>query len=99
MGQLAALGLEPAMEITDLFDREVVITMLPDDDALREVVLGREGYGSGGLASGLRRGAIHLSMSTVSTSTASYLAGEHARSGQGYVAAPVFGNPDAAKAR
>jgi hypothetical protein len=34
-----------------------------------------------------------------STATASELAGEHALCGQGYVAAPVFGNPDAAKAR
>ena len=50
-------------------------------------------------ASGLKRGAIHLSMSTISTATASQLAAEHARHGQGYVAAPVFGNPDAAKAR
>ena len=38
-------------------------------------------------------------MSTISTSAASDLAKEHARHGQGYVAAPVFGNPDAAKAR
>ena len=38
-------------------------------------------------------------MSTISTSAASDLASEHARHGQGYVAAPVFGNPDAAKAR
>ena len=38
-------------------------------------------------------------MSTISTAAASLLAGEHARLGQGYVAAPVFGNPDAAKAR
>ena len=52
-----------------------------------------------GLAAGLGRGAIHLSMSTISTSAASDLAREHARHGQGYVAAPVFGNPDAAKAR
>jgi 3-hydroxyisobutyrate dehydrogenase-like beta-hydroxyacid dehydrogenase len=44
-------------------------------------------------------GAIHLSMSTISTTAASLLASEHARNGQGYVAAPVFGNPDAAKAR
>jgi 3-hydroxyisobutyrate dehydrogenase-like beta-hydroxyacid dehydrogenase len=99
MGKLAALGLEPTMQITGLFDREVVISMVPDDAALREVALGREDCGIGGLASGLRRGAIHLSMSTVSTSIASYLASEHARRGQGYVAAPVFGNPDAAKAR
>ena len=44
-------------------------------------------------------GAIHLSMSTISSAAASLLASEHARNGQGYVAAPVFGNPDAAKAR
>jgi len=99
MDKLVALGLKPTTEITDLFDREVVISMLPDDTAVRDVVLGREDLGIAGLASGLKRGAIHLSMSTISTSTASHLAREHARHGQGYVAAPVFGNPDAAKAR
>jgi 3-hydroxyisobutyrate dehydrogenase-like beta-hydroxyacid dehydrogenase len=99
MDKLVALGLKPTTEITDLFDREVVISMLPDDTAVRAVVLGREDLGTDGLASGLKRGAIHLCMSTISTSTASHLASEHARHGQGYVAAPVFGNPDAAKAR
>jgi hypothetical protein len=44
-------------------------------------------------------GAIHLSMSTISTTASSELASEHARDGQGYVAAPVFGNPDAANRR
>ena len=73
--------------------------MLPDDTAVRDVVIGREDLGIDGLASGLQRGAIHLSMSTISTSAASDLAKEHARHGQGYVAAPVFGNPDAAKTR
>jgi 3-hydroxyisobutyrate dehydrogenase-like beta-hydroxyacid dehydrogenase len=97
--KLAALGLEPTTEITNLFDCEVVISMLPDDTAARDVVFGRGGVGIDGLASGLKPGAIHLSMSTISTSTASDLAKEHARHGQGYVAAPVFGNPDAAKAR
>lgn len=97
--KLIALGLKGTTEITDLFDCDVVISMLPDDSAAREVVLGREDLGIDGLASGLKRGATHLSMSTISTSTASQLAREHARHGQGYVAAPVFGNPDAAKAR
>jgi len=96
---LAALGLKPTTNITDLFDCEVVISMLPDDTAVRDVIIGREDLGIDGLASGLQRGAIHLSMSTISTSAASDLAKEHARHGQGYVAAPVFGNPDAAKAR
>jgi 3-hydroxyisobutyrate dehydrogenase-like beta-hydroxyacid dehydrogenase len=99
MDKLVALGLKPTTNIADLFDREVIISMLPDDDAVRDVVLGREDLGIGGLAAGLKRGAIHLSMSTISTSTASRLASEHTRHGQGYVAAPVFGNPDAAKAR
>lgn len=99
MAKLKAFGLQPTTNIADLFDCEVVITMLPDDAAVRDVVIGREDLGIAGLASGLKRGAIHLSMSTISTSAASDLAKEHARHGQGYVAAPVFGNPDAAKAR
>jgi 3-hydroxyisobutyrate dehydrogenase-like beta-hydroxyacid dehydrogenase len=97
--KLAALGFKPTTDIADLFDCEFVITMLPDDAALREVVFGRPGSGAPGLAAGLMPGAIHLSMSTISTIAASELASEHARCGQGYVAAPVFGNPDAAKAR
>jgi 3-hydroxyisobutyrate dehydrogenase-like beta-hydroxyacid dehydrogenase len=99
MGKLAALGLKPTTNIADLFDCEVVISMLPDDAAVREIVLGREEIGLGGLAQGLRPGAVHLSMSTISTAAASELASEHAINEQGYVAAPVFGNPDAAKAR
>jgi 3-hydroxyisobutyrate dehydrogenase-like beta-hydroxyacid dehydrogenase len=97
MGTLLALGLKPTTNLADLFDCEVVISMLPDDEAVREVALGRQGRK--GLAAGLRPGAIHLSMSTISTAAASQLASAHARCGQGYVAAPVFGNPDAAKAR
>ena len=99
LADLAALGLTPTTDIDDLLDCEVVISMLPDDDAVREIVFGRSDIGLDGLASGLMPGAIHLSMSTISTAAASLLAGEHTRNGQGYVAAPVFGNPDAAKAR
>ena len=99
IGELEELGLRPTTDIGDLLDCELVITMLPDDDAVREIVFGREDLGLDGLAAGLMPGAIHLSMSTISTAAASLLASEHARNGQGYVAAPVFGNPDAAKAR
>jgi 3-hydroxyisobutyrate dehydrogenase-like beta-hydroxyacid dehydrogenase len=98
-GKLEALGLRPTTDIGDLLDCEVVISMLPDDEAVREIVFGRKDLGLEGLAAGLMPGAIHLSMSTISTAAASLLAGEHARNRQGYVAAPVFGNPDAAKAR
>src|SRR4030088_613432 len=98
IGKLEALGLRPTTDIGDLLHCEVVISMLPDDDAVREIVFGRRDTGFDGLASGLMPGSIHLSMSTISTAAASLLASEHARNGQGYVAAPVFGNPDAAKA-
>lgn len=98
-GELEALGLKPTTDIGDLLDCDVVISMLPDDDAVSEVVFGASDDDLDGLAAGLMPGAIHLSMSTISTAAASVMANEHARHGQGYVAAPVFGNPDAAKAR
>jgi 3-hydroxyisobutyrate dehydrogenase-like beta-hydroxyacid dehydrogenase len=44
-------------------------------------------------------GALHLSMSTISTAAAARFAQEHKGCKQHYVAAPVFGNPDAARAR
>jgi 3-hydroxyisobutyrate dehydrogenase-like beta-hydroxyacid dehydrogenase len=97
--KLVSLGLRPTTKIADLFDCDVVISMLPDDTAVRDVVRGRADLGIAGLAAGLKRGAIHLSMSTISSSAATELASEHAHYGQGYVAAPVFGNPEAAKAR
>src|ERR1700709_1906069 len=99
IARLEALGLRPTTAFGDLLHCEVVISMLPDDDAVREIVSGRSDIGLDGLAAGLMPGSIHLSMSTISTAAASLLASEHARNGQGYVAAPVFGNPDAAKAR
>ncbi|MDB5576742.1 MAG: 3-hydroxyisobutyrate dehydrogenase [Bradyrhizobium sp.] len=97
-GELEALGLKPTTDLGDLLDCDVVISMLPDDDAVSEVVFGASDDDLDGLAAGLMPGAIHLSMSTISTAAASVMASEHARHGQGYVAAPVFGNPDAARA-
>jgi 3-hydroxyisobutyrate dehydrogenase-like beta-hydroxyacid dehydrogenase len=96
--QLRALGLEPTTDLADLFGCATVITMLPDDDVVLGVALGRDARGPA-LADGLATGAIHLSMSTISTTAAARLAAGHARKGQGYVAAPVFGNPDAARER
>ena len=40
-------------DITKLFDCEVVISILPDDDAVRDVVFGRADLGIDGLALGL----------------------------------------------
>lgn len=71
-----------------------VVTMLANDAALREVTLGKDG-----LVNGLGEGGIHVSMSTVSPATAKALAAAHAERGSHYVAAPVFGRPEAAAAR
>lgn len=94
MERLARLGVRPTMDAADLFACGIVISMLPDDAAVHDVF-----FGPLGLARGMKAGAIHLSMSTISTGAASIFAEEHARLNQGYVAAPVFGNPDAAKER
>jgi 3-hydroxyisobutyrate dehydrogenase-like beta-hydroxyacid dehydrogenase len=95
----AALGLDTTAEVADLFDCEIVVSMLPDDKAVRDVMFGLDPQPGNGLASGLMPGAIHLSMSTISTAASSAIESEHAKLNQGYVAAPVFGNPDAAQAR
>jgi 3-hydroxyisobutyrate dehydrogenase-like beta-hydroxyacid dehydrogenase len=99
IAQLKPLGISATTEMGDFLDCQLVISMLPDDDAVRQVVVGSKDDHLGGLAARLMPGAIHLSMSTISTTCAAQLSVEHAHRGQGYVAAPVFGNPDAAKAR
>jgi 3-hydroxyisobutyrate dehydrogenase-like beta-hydroxyacid dehydrogenase len=97
--RLAALGLKPTTDLGTLADCQIVVNMVSDDAAARDIVFGSKGLGMQGLAEILPRGAIHLSMSTISALTSSALDKEHALHAQGYVAAPVFGNPDAAKAR
>jgi phosphoglycerate dehydrogenase-like enzyme len=58
IGEIAALGLKPTTEIADLFDCSIVISMLPDDLAVREIVFGREDFGVDGLAGGLDRKSV-----------------------------------------
>jgi 3-hydroxyisobutyrate dehydrogenase-like beta-hydroxyacid dehydrogenase len=94
VGALASSGAIAAERLSDLASCDVVLTSLPDDNALAEVVIGSEG-----LAAILSPGAIHLSMSTVSPGISRRVAEEHARHGQAYVAAPVLGNPDFARQR
>lgn len=70
---------------------EIVVTMLSNDDAVEVVVLGEDG-----VLEGMKTGATHACMSTISAALSRRLAAEHAERGQRYVAAPVFGRPDAA---
>ncbi len=92
---LVALGATRVQHPADAADAAgIVITMVSDDAALRQVV-----HGDHGIGESLGRGAIHLSMSTIAPQTAQELATAHATRGTDYVAAPVFGRPDAAAAR
>jgi 3-hydroxyisobutyrate dehydrogenase-like beta-hydroxyacid dehydrogenase len=70
------------------------MTMLADDHAVEQMVLGPNG-----MASALPDGAIHISCSTISMALARRLAAEHRRRGQKYLSVPVFGRPEAAESK
>jgi len=90
---LVELGAREAGRISDACRGEAVITMLSDDNAVASVVFGR-----GGLVESLAKGAVHVSMSSISVALSKELADAHAAAGHRFVAAPVFGRPEAAAA-
>jgi 3-hydroxyisobutyrate dehydrogenase-like beta-hydroxyacid dehydrogenase len=71
--------------------QEIVITMLADDHAVESVVLGAQG-----VLDGLQGDGLHISMSTISPDLGQRLSAAHKERGKQYMAAPVFGRPDAA---
>jgi 3-hydroxyisobutyrate dehydrogenase-like beta-hydroxyacid dehydrogenase len=90
-GSLIELGAHEAHSIADACRGEVVITMLADDDAASDIA-----FADDGLIASLPKGAIHISMSSISVEFSKRLARAHAQAGQRYIAAPVFGRPDMA---
>ncbi|TGE28881.1 NAD(P)-dependent oxidoreductase [Hymenobacter metallicola] len=70
-----------------------VFTMVTDDAALRAVTTGKEG-----LLQNMPAKAVHISCSTVGPETTRELARAHYRQGSRLIAAPVFGQPEAARA-
>jgi len=90
---LRDLGADQATSIAGACTGEAVITMLADDTAVAHATLTDDG-----IVKKLRQGAIHISMSTISVALSKELAQAHARAGQRFVAAPVFGRPEAAAA-
>jgi 3-hydroxyisobutyrate dehydrogenase-like beta-hydroxyacid dehydrogenase len=75
-------------------DAELVFSMLADDAAVEAVT-----FAEHGLLAGLAPGAVHVSASTISVALSERLSAAHATAKQGYVAAPVFGRPEAAAAK
>jgi 3-hydroxyisobutyrate dehydrogenase-like beta-hydroxyacid dehydrogenase len=72
---------------------EAVISCLADDRAIETLA-----FGEHGLVGALGEGCIHLSMSTFSLAMLERLDAAHHEAGERFVAAPVFGRPDAAAA-
>jgi 3-hydroxyisobutyrate dehydrogenase-like beta-hydroxyacid dehydrogenase len=91
--ELVRQGARLAGSVAEACGGEVVITMLADDAAVDETVFGEQGV----LAS-LAPGATHISSSTLSVNLSRRLAAAHGAAEQHYVAAPVFGRPEAAAA-
>nr|AUN36799.1 2-hydroxy-3-oxopropionate reductase [uncultured bacterium] len=71
---------------------DALVTMLADDGVLEAVM-----FGDQGAILGLGRGAVHVSMSTIGHALSQRMAHEHQARGQLYLAAPVFGRPEAAQ--
>jgi 3-hydroxyisobutyrate dehydrogenase-like beta-hydroxyacid dehydrogenase len=86
-------GATAASSVADASKGEVVFTMLADDHAVEGATFGAEG-----ILAWLPPGGTHVSSSTISVALSERLAAAHADAGQHFVAAPVFGRPEAAAA-
>ncbi len=89
---LAALGATPATKPEDALQADALFSMLANDAALHEIGL------DGLLLDRAPKSLVHVNMATVSVAFARDIADAHKRRGLGYVAATVFGRPDAAAA-
>ena len=72
---------------------EALITMVANDDAVEDVM-----FESGKVIDALPAGSVHVSMSTMSVALSHRLVAAHRERKQHFIAAPVFGRPDAAAA-
>lgn len=90
---LAADGAQPASSVAEASGGDVVFSMLANDDAVAATTFGDEG-----IVASMAAGATHVSSSTISVALSERMTIAHTEEGQHYVAAPVFGRPEAARA-
>ncbi len=89
---LVSLGGEAVATIADAVkSADIIVTMVSDDAALNQI--------SEELLPALKKGSIHLSMSTIKAETSQQLAEKHEQRGAIYLASPVMGRPPAAAAK
>ncbi|HVQ49821.1 MAG TPA: NAD(P)-dependent oxidoreductase [Mycobacterium sp.] len=86
-------GAKPARSVSEACEGDIVITMLANDNAVEAVT-----FADDGIIASLRPGATHVSSSTISVALSERMTAAHAEAGHPFVAAPVFGRPEAAAA-
>ncbi|MDA3922160.1 MAG: NAD(P)-dependent oxidoreductase [Salinisphaera sp.] len=89
---LVEAGATQADSPADCAACDVLVTMLADDAALAAVV------DEHGLIEAMGKSTVHVNMATVSIDCARDMTVRHAQAGKAYIAAPVLGRPDIAKA-
>jgi 3-hydroxyisobutyrate dehydrogenase-like beta-hydroxyacid dehydrogenase len=89
---LAKEGAHVAAHPSETARGEVLFSMLADDAAARDVLLTQ------GVLERAAPGLIHVNLATISVALAQEFAEWHRERGIGYVAAPVFGRPEAVRA-
>ena len=89
---LVAAGARRAEHAAEAAACDVLVTMLADDDAVRAVVDAHD------LIAAMPDHGVHVNMATCSIECAREMTARHAEAGRDYVAAPVLGRPDIARA-
>ena len=87
---LRTAGAHAADTPAEVFAADAVVTMLANDEAVREVIL------DGGLLKCANGGTVHVMSATISVALAKELEKAHARERVALVCAPVLGRPDVA---
>ena len=91
---LVELGAESApTPLEAVQDADVVVTCLMDDQSIRDLL-----HADQGLLAGMRPGATHLCVTTISPALADELEAIHGSHGSSYVSGPVVGRPPQAEA-
>ena len=78
-------------ELSTLSD--IVFSIVSDDAALKQITSGDDG-----IAANLKAGGVHVSISTILPDTARELSALHQHFNNHYIASPVMGRPEAARA-
>ena len=94
MQQATAAGAIAAANASEAFRGDAVLSMLPNDEAMRGVFLD-----GGALPDKPSATKIHVNMATASVDCARLMTAEHAKRGIDYISAPVFGRPEMAAAQ